>query len=112
MINTLDKVKEFQKLFNQPVYESYIIPSEDRIKLRLKLCLEELSELAEASASLIDFKKLLELKLEDVNNKIKNKQFIIPNINEILDALIDMRYVNDGTIHEFGLSNIFEKDLI
>ena len=108
-MDTLENVKEFMLLFKQPVLKSATIPTEARIKLRLSLSLEELSELAESAAALEDYKILLQKKLLDVGEKIISNKYNVPDINGILDALVDMRYVNDGAIHEFGLGNIFNE---
>ena len=108
-MDSINSVKEFMLLFNQPVLKSPTVPSEARVKLRLSLSLEELSELAESAAALRDYKVLLEKKLADVNDKIESGKYEVPNMLGILDALIDMRYVNDGAIHEFGLGDIFNE---
>ena len=109
MKDSLDKVKEFMVTFKQPVLNEPIVPNKNRIKLRLSLCLEELTELAEASASLAEYEELLEHKLLEVKHKIINGECTKFNTLEVLDALIDMRYVNDGAIHEFGLGNVFNE---
>lgn len=109
MKDSLESVKEFMVTFKQPVLESPTVPSEARIKLRLSLSLEEQSELAREAAALRDYKALLEKKLADVNEEIASGKYEVPNLKGILDALVDMRYVNDGAVHEFGLGNIFNQ---
>lgn len=76
------QVQAFHKAFNQPVGQSPKMLTEERKKLRIKLISEELEEL----------KKALE----------EN------DLQETLDALVDLNYVVNGTIVELGVQWFFE----
>lgn len=79
-MSSLKKVQEFHETFGHPVVEKPAIPSVDRCKLRIALLKEELKELEEA---------------------IENKDIV-----EAADAFIDLQYVLDGAMLEFGLTDI------
>lgn len=81
-ITSLNQVKEFHQLFKAPVLAAPQIPSESRSTLRVSLIQEELDELKEAIS----------------NN----------DITEVADALVDLQYVLNGAILEFGLQDKFE----
>ncbi len=81
MNRSSEMVAEFMNTFKQPVLNNPIIPSEDRCKLRHSLLYEEVKELKEAL----------------INKDLKG----------VLDALVDLQYVLDGAIHEFGMGKIF-----
>lgn len=76
-LTTLDKVREFHTLYEQPIRtnRSLRVPEKD---LRLKLIVEEVNELDTA---------------------IKNRDFV-----EIADALGDIEYVIQGAVLTFGLN--------
>ena len=80
--NGLKDVAAFHKMFNLPIEEKPIIPSEDRCALRVSLLQEELNELKEAIAD--------------------------NDLVEIADALSDIQYVLSGAILEFGLGDKFK----
>lgn len=75
-------VKKFHEVFNHPIEEKPIIPSEERVKLRIALLREELDELEKAA----------------------NEGDIV----EVTDALCDLEYVLSGAILEFGLHDVFD----
>lgn len=79
-MSSVKKVQEFHETFGHPVVKSPTIPSLDRCKLRISLLKEELKELEEA---------------------IENNDIV-----EAADAFIDLQYVLDGAILEFGLADI------
>lgn len=99
--NSLNQVKEFMLTTNQPVERNPRI-NPDRIKLRLSLILEELTELAQALGSESIFGDLLRDKLDNLK-LTENK-----DLKEVLDALVDLRYVTDGAVHEFGFGNVHD----
>ncbi len=77
MHKLLSDVTLFHKAFNQPILGWEAFPSQERIDLRLSLIKEELEE----------------LKLAFVNE----------DIVEVADALVDLMYVTNGTVLEFGM---------
>lgn len=78
----LNMVKEFQETFDNPILDKPTIP-EGRWKLKVALIQEELNELEAAC-------------------KVEDKV-------EVLDALVDLQYVLNGAILEFGMQHIFDK---
>lgn len=83
MNKTLTQVKEFHEAFKAPVLETPQIPSKDRCELRINLMQEELDEIKDC---------------------IKNNDLV-----GILDGLGDLLFVLNGSVHEFGLGNIFDE---
>lgn len=79
-VSSIDRVKEFHDTFGVPTLSAPGIPSQDRIRLRLRLLMEELQELEEA--------------------------FLASDLLEVYDALEDLQVVLDGTFLECGLHNI------
>lgn len=82
MNKTLKQVEDFHDTFDVPVLETPTIPNEDRCELRLDLLYEELNELRDA---------------------VRDKDIV-----EIADALVDLQYVLNGAILEFGMKHAFE----
>ena len=80
----LQDVEKFHRIFNIPVENSPIIPHKDRCALRVSLIQEELNELEQA---------------------IENNSIV-----GIADALVDICYVLNGAVLEFGLQHDW-KDL-
>jgi predicted HAD superfamily Cof-like phosphohydrolase len=80
--NALNDVAKFHRLFNLPIEQLPIIPSEKRCELRVSLLAEELDELRDA--------------IEE------------GDLVEVADALADLQYVLSGAILEFGLANKFK----
>lgn len=110
--SSLGKVKIFMDAFNQPVANEFTIPDFKTCKLRLDLDLEETIELAEACGAdvLTAFGLLLKEKSEKIRDLVeKKRESLIPNPVAALDALLDKRYINDGTVHSFGGRYIFEE---
>ena len=102
-----EKVKEFMNVFGQDCPEKPTIPDLSTRVLRVKLLLEEVLELAEASGLKIidpmgfEINKSL-LKgfggIEIVENP--NTQ---PDLIEIADAIADISYVNYGAANAYGI---------
>lgn len=76
-IPTIDLVREWHELFGVPVLSFPCVPNAERCELRERLLREELDEFADAVAT--------------------------GDIAEILQELMDLQYVLDGTLLEFGL---------
>lgn len=109
---SLSKVEEFMETFNQVIGSKPNFPDDDIIQLRLSLMLEELTELAEAcgSSALTEFGLKLFEKSKQVHKIVENKrERLVPSRKDVLDALCDQRYVNDGTILAFGMKKCFEE---
>ncbi len=95
--------------------EQYIISNEagfqdNKLKHRLALMFEELSEIAEASGQdVLHFyrQKLTDKLLETKDNE--DLPFYIKNCTEILDGLVDLQYVLSGTITAIGIEKIFDE---
>lgn len=96
-----EQVSEFHRAFDQPVLDWPQVPPDERVRLRLRLVLEEAFELLEAcvvttrlrSVDLLR-EKVFEL-IEDVEVKV--------GLVALADALADLDYVSEGTRLEFGI---------
>jgi predicted HAD superfamily Cof-like phosphohydrolase len=111
MDKTLTKVSDFMATFSQPILDTPAIPTADRVSLRLSLILEELDELAHAAGASRLFEDLLFKKHCEVVERIVNLngKEEVPNLTEVLDALLDIRYVADGAVNEFGMAKAFDE---
>jgi predicted HAD superfamily Cof-like phosphohydrolase len=106
----LNKVKVFMEAFKQETKPFPTFPDNNTMLLRLDLILEELVELAEACGNniLSQFGTTLKNKAEEIRDNVeKNRENLQPSMAKVLDALIDIEYVNLGAIHSFGLTNFF-----
>lgn len=105
----LELQKQFQALAGQPeVGKLNRIPSVEERKLRLKLALEELAELAEAYGLISYWSELLTDEVADYDFDLKNTEEY--NEIEVLDALIDIEVINNGSIITSGLQDVFDKN--
>lgn len=105
-MSNLKKVEEFYNTFGMEIaQDSSVIPTEVIRKKRLDLALEELFELAEAFGMPTTFSKML---IKKATEKITNDTLIY-NKQEVLDALCDSEYINNGTILECGMKNIYNE---
>lgn len=107
----LELQKEFQEIFLCPVLNFGEIPTIERRKLRLALALEELTELAEAFGLEITFINLLNKQSDDLSKKY-NKDSERFSALDTIDALTDIEVINNGTILECGMQDIFENAYI
>ena len=102
-----EKVKEFMTVFGQDCPADPTIPDLKTRILRVKLLLEEVLELTEASGLKIvdsmgiEFNKELLGKIDGVE-VIENPEKS-PDIVEIADALADISYVNYGAANAYGI---------
>lgn len=83
-MKTIEKVKEFSKLFEQAWSETPTVPSSKVGLLRLQLISEEIGELTHALAA--------------------------SDPLETLDALVDIQYVLDGTYGAYGLESSYHAE--
>ena len=112
--DSLDLVTEFTETFHIDMKQYPEFPSMETIKLRLNLMFEELSEFAEACgySGLDHFIYIITEKLHELRRKYYRSGARVvpaPDLVEALDALCDMRVVNDGTILALGLQHIFSE---
>ena len=110
---TLENVKQFCTIFNG--YKQKAAPdfsNKEDVYLRLKLIAEEFFELVDACGMIRHYglRQYIAdnifpgLKFEMAKEEIKEANPI-----EVLDALVDLRYVLDGATFAFGLDNEFVK---
>lgn len=85
-----EQVREFHKKFSVLVNTSPTIPSEDILKLRCKLILEETLEFCNAAGFDIEV---------FTNWEVVNK----PDLVEMADAIADIQVINDGTAISLGI---------
>ncbi len=104
MNENLKKVQDFYRLFDSPVLDKKDTITKERAILRLSLALEELTELAEAFGLSATFSKMM---IKKATEKIVVDTDII-NKKEILDALCDIQYINNGTVLETGFRFDFD----
>lgn len=102
----LELQKEFQVLADQ---SSNVIPDIETRKLRLELALEELCELAEAFGLYETFSFILYKKLNKLEY-LEKKDTEIYNAIEVLDALIDIEVINNGSIISCEFEEIFDRE--
>jgi hypothetical protein len=79
MSHLIDKVKEFQTTFNQPISEKPTLATPQVQEIRYKLALEELDEYRTACTN--------------------------GDLVEIFDSILDQMYILYGTAHSHGFSN-------
>jgi predicted HAD superfamily Cof-like phosphohydrolase len=114
--SSLEQVEEFSETFEVLVSNKPTTLEElpEILKLRISLMFEELKEFCEASGY-IGKDALERLCLDYASTCNTNRNINIfqdtpkPNLTEMLDALCDMRVVNDGTILACGLHKVFDE---
>jgi predicted HAD superfamily Cof-like phosphohydrolase len=101
--NIRDQVEAFHRLTGQPVLESPQVPPDDRVRLRLKLVLEEALELCEASFDPEQFS--VRVYLAQMRDAIEGLIFskLSVDLEKFADALADIDYVVEGARLEFGV---------
>lgn len=95
-------VVEFHEAFGAPVAWSPQVPTYERRKLRVSLCLEEVLEFASASGFVVrqvEENGEMHLRLFDFGARGDDAA----NLVEAADALADLRYVTDGAALEWGI---------
>lgn len=98
------QVEEFHKAIGQPVLDTPTIPSDDRIRLRLRLVTEEFFELLKACVD-DTFKSSIKLVEDRVGYIIKESPLRV-DLPEVADALADIDYVNEGFRLELGINGL------
>lgn len=101
--------EQFQKLAGQTKFGLGQVPDVETRKLRLKLALEELCELAEAFGLIQSFDEMLQSKIHDGYDKnvIDTNEY---NPTEALDAMIDSAIINYGSVITCGFEEIFDRE--
>lgn len=106
-MSTINKVKDFHTTFNVNIGNTPSLPPIGERMLRVNLMFEELCEFALSMGpevtnhlAIILGNKKEELSLSLERGEVKE------NIVESLDALIDLRYVTDGTVLQLGLQDV------
>jgi predicted HAD superfamily Cof-like phosphohydrolase len=103
-----EKVTEFMKTFGQDCPDTPTIPDLKTRILRVKLLLEEILELTEASGLKIvdslgfEFSKSL-LSAKDGVDVVEDITKVV-NLTEIADAIADISYVNYGAASAYGIN--------
>ena len=95
-----EQVKEFHKAMNLPIGTVPKVPSDDRVRLRLRLIMEEAFETLDAALS--PGEQIEQLKLEVM--KLIDELDIDVDMYEFVDGLGDLDYVNEGARIEFGVN--------
>ena len=112
MNKQLEQLMDFQKMSGQVDFNRRIPTIEER-KIRLKLALEELTELADAYGLNDSFYMMLMAQSDEIIDSKPANTFIsdtgIYNEVEVLDALIDISYINNGSIVTSGLQDIADE---
>lgn len=101
----LEQVAEFHDMFEHPILDEPDIPSSDRCILRLKLIFEELHELSIAMGEELSFVMLIDNWIGQ--KTIDNLPSANVDMEEALDALVDLEYVLMGAVLELGMTSIF-----
>jgi predicted HAD superfamily Cof-like phosphohydrolase len=96
-----EQVSEFHRAFDQPVLDTPTVPPDERVRLRLRLVLEEAFELIEACGGLRSPLSLKQLR-DDVFVLI-TRCGVKVDLVAAADALADLDYVVEGTRLEFGI---------
>lgn len=96
-------VLEFYQKFRIPFSFSPVVPSEDRVRLKVRLIVEEACEVV--AAAFPDRVGLIEAIYDDLNQIISNSE---PNVDlvKMADGLADLAYVVEGANLEFGIDSL------
>jgi predicted HAD superfamily Cof-like phosphohydrolase len=99
-------VEAFHRAMDMPVLDKPQTPSDDRVRLRLSLCLEEAFELLEAcTANTEDWPNRVDALKEKTLGVIREVPLDV-DLVEVADALGDSDYVNEGARLEFGINGL------
>lgn len=106
-----EQVREFHDVMGIENRTTLGVPSDDVIRLRMRLVIEEAFEFVEACVSsspsryagVLDDKRAVREVLEMLLDAISNSVELDPDIVEIADALADLDYVVAGTRLAYGI---------
>lgn len=112
--STLNRVAQFCEIFNGiEIPDEPIVIDNAKALLRFSLILEELIEFTEAHDHTVLKACIKHLSEREIALRSKWSKVILDNetkeadLVEILDALIDLRYVSDGAVIYYGLNSQF-----
>jgi predicted HAD superfamily Cof-like phosphohydrolase len=97
------QVAHFHELAGQPILDRPQVPSEERVRLRLRLIAEEFCELLEACGYPKTAGKVTELIADTITDDDGLTRGCV-DLVEVADALADLDYVIEGTRLEFGIN--------
>ncbi len=97
------QVVEFHNEFKQPILGYPQVPSDERVRLRLRLIAEEFFELLDAALLNSSTVALPQRQMEHVMHAIDNAPIQV-DLVELADAMADLDYVVEGTRLEFGIN--------
>lgn len=106
-MNSIDKVKEFHKVFGQVTNASPCIPDLDTSKLRISLLYEELIELSQAMGVSIHLKEISAKFATEITTE--KELYNLKSVTDTLDALTDIQYVLDGAKLACGMYHFHEQ---
>lgn len=92
-----EQVKEFHRVFDQPIIETPAIPPDERIRLRARLIAEEFFEVMESmfAGQFPNARGLVMFHIDNFTPMVK--------MVDLADGLADLDYVVEGTRLEFGI---------
>jgi predicted HAD superfamily Cof-like phosphohydrolase len=96
-----ERLIEFHRVYGQPIITTPQVPPEDRVKLRLKMLIEEAYECIESCYGKDDLPYLHHMK-RSVQLFIDNRETSV-NLPELADGLGDLDVIVEGTRLEFGI---------
>jgi predicted HAD superfamily Cof-like phosphohydrolase len=95
-----DQVREFHRVFDSPTADKPTVPTDERVRFRLRILAEEFVELLEASLA-VDRIDLVEV-THGLSQVIDDMPVRVDLI-EVADALADIDYLSEGMRLEFGI---------
>lgn len=98
-----EQVTEFHKAFDQPIVTRPAVPSDERVRLRLRLIAEEFFELMDAAG--VDSHGAADPVRWGIDQLggPEPRESLPVDLPELADALADLDYVIEGTRLEFGI---------
>jgi predicted HAD superfamily Cof-like phosphohydrolase len=104
-ISTLSRqVAEFHKAVGQPILDKPQVPSEERIRLRLRLITEEFFELLDAAGLPLLVSKAFVMSVINAETFRNGENQSTVSMVDLADAVADLDYVVEGTRLEFGIN--------
>jgi predicted HAD superfamily Cof-like phosphohydrolase len=97
-------VREFHEVYGQPIVGKPTVPSDDRVRLRLRLQAEEFVELLEACVD-VERDDLKFQALTDALDVLIECSKIRVDLPEVADALCDSSWILHGSYLEFGIDH-------
>ncbi len=95
-------VREFHRVMGQPILDTPCVPSDDRVRHRLRLIHEEFFELLAACGVT---EPIVEGECRRIRQSIDDVRARDVDLVEVADALADIAYVVEGANLEFGIDS-------